>query len=202
MSNYRSTLMAMENYGYAKDKIYASYSTTTSGPYQNGTMVSSVIKGVRGGLMEGDFQPKEEMDSWTSSEGLTYYFTGPLQTYQRAKYVVDNLYHGIFYWDMGNDVPVRHQYNLAKWCSYALNANVDTLITHVDVKPYDSSLSIRESSSTDMVGKVSVYNMMGLRVGEAATRKEAMDMLPRGFYIIIGRNPQGNKIAEKVNKQY
>ena len=206
LSNFRTTLMSMENYGYAKDKIYASYSTTTSGPYMNGTMVSSVIKGVRSGLMEGDFEPNEEMDSWTGSDGLTYFFTGPLQTYKRAKYVADNLYHGIFYWDMGNDVPVRHQYNLAKWCSYALNANVDTLITHVDVKPYDASLGIREmhltDSETSMVGEVSVYNMIGLLVRKAATREEAVAMLPRGFYIMRGRTPQGRKVAIKVNKQY
>lgn len=206
MSNYKSTLTSMENYGYAKDKIYASYSTTTSGPYSGSTMVSSVIKGVRSGLMEGDFQPNSETDSWTGSDGLTYYFTGPLQTYNRAKYVVDNLYHGIFYWDMGNDVPVSHQYNLAKWCSYSLNANVDTLITHVDVKPYEKLSDIIEmhyaDDKTEMTGTVCVYNMAGMLVRKAATREKAIGMLPRGLYIIKGRNSQGKRVAEKVNKQY
>ncbi len=206
MSNYKSTLTSMGNYGYAKDKIYASYSTTTSGPYTDGTMVSSVIKGVRSGLMEGNFEPNEETDSWTGSDGLTYYFTGPLQTYNRAKYVVDNLYHGIFYWDMGNDVPVSHQYNLAKWCSYALNANVDTLITHVDVKPYEKLSDIIEmhyaDDKTEMTGTVCVYNMAGMLVRKAATREKAIGMLPRGLYIIKGRNSQGKRVAEKVNKQY
>ena len=206
MSNFRSTLAAMENYGYAKEKIYASYSTTTSGPYTGGTMASSIIKGVRNGMMEGDFTPNEEMDSWTDATGLTYYFTGPLQTYRRAKHVVDNQYHGIFYWDMGNDVPVRHQYNLAKWCSYALNANVDTLVTHVDVKPYDASLGVRDmrltGDETVMAGEVSIYNLMGVLVCKAATKEEAIAQLPRGFYIIKGRNSQGKRVSEKMNKQY
>ena len=205
MNNYRSTLTSMVNYGYTKNKVYASYSTTTSGPYSGSTMVSSVIKGVRSGLMEGDFQPNSETDSWTGSDGLTYYFTGPLQTYNRAKYVVDNLYHGIFYWDMGNDVPVSHKYNLAKWCSYALNANVDTLITHVDVKPYDKSSGIEDMRYVDgrieMVGKVSVYNMAGMLVRKAATREEAVGVLPRGLYILKGKDSQGKRVVEKVNKQ-
>ena len=206
MSNFRSTLAAMENYGYAKEKIYASYSTTTSGPYTGGTMASSIIKGVRNGMMEGDFTPNEEMDSWTDTTGLTYYFTGPLQTYKRAKHVVDNQYHGIFYWDMGNDVPVRHQYNLAKWCSYALNANVDTLVTHVDVKPYDASSGVRDMRLTGvetvMAGEVSIYNLMGVLVSKAATKEEAIAQLPRGFYIVKGRNAQGKRVSEKMNKLY
>jgi hypothetical protein len=194
----------MGNYGYAKNQVYASYSTTTSGPYKNGSMVSSVIKGVRSGLMDGNFTPNEERDSWTDSDGLTYYFTGPLHTYNRSNYVVDNLYHGIFYWDMGNDVPVSHKYNLAKWCSYALNANVDTLITHVDVKPYDKSSGIREmryaGGRIEMVGKVSVYNMAGMLVRKAATREEAVGVLPRGLYILKGKDSQGKRVVEKVNK--
>ena len=157
-------------------------------------------------MMEGDFTPNEEMDSWTDATGLTYYFTGPLQTYKRAKHVVDNQYHGIFYWDMGNDVPVRHQYNLAKWCSYALNANVDTLVTHVDVKPYDASLGVRDmrltGDETVMAGEVSIYNMIGVQVSKAATREEAIAQLPRGFYIIKGRNSQGKRVSEKMNKLY
>ena len=205
LGNFRNTLTSMENYGYTRDKIYASYSTTTSGPYQGGTMVSSIIKGVRSGMLDGDYVPNEEMDSWTGSDGLTYYFTGPLQTYKRAKYVSDSLYHGIFYWDMGNDVPVRHKYNMAKWCSYALNANVDTLITHVDVKPYRST-GIQEYRQADnnhgFVGNVCVYDMLGLQVRMAATREEAVALLPRGLYIIKGRKPNGKVYAEKVNIQY
>lgn len=205
LTNFRNTLTSMENYGYTRDKIYASYSTTTSGPYQGGTMVSSIIKGVRSGMLDGDYVPNEEMDSWTDSDGLTYYFTGPLQTYKRAKYVSDSLYHGIFYWDMGNDVPVRHKYNMAKWCSYALNANVDTLITHVDVKPYQSTgiKEIRQAgNNSEFVGKVSVYNAVGVQVRMAATREEAIALLPRGLYIIKGRESNGKVIAEKVNIQY
>jgi len=107
---------------------------------------------------------------------------------------------------MGNDVPVRHQYNLAKWCSYALNANVDTLVTHVDVKPYDASLGVRDmrltGDETVMAGEVSIYNLIGVLVCKAATKEEAIAQLPRGFYIIKGRNSQGKRVSEKMNKQY
>ena len=213
-SNFLNTLTSMESYGYARDKIYASYSTTTSGPYNGDTQVSSVIKGVRGGLLEGDYEPNEEMDAWTDSDGLTYYFTGPLQTYRRAKYVADSLYHGIFYWDMGNDMPVGHQYNMAKWCSYALNANVDTLVTHVDVRPYQpqsSGLHHHPSPFTPPGQKeslpgqehpITVYSMAGVPLQTAATREEALALLPRGIYVVRGREAGGLSVAEKVCIDY
>lgn len=200
---FKNTLSSMEGYGYTRDKIYASYSTTTSGPYKNNSMASSIITGVRNGLMNGDFEPQLEIDQWTDTDGLTYYFTGPLQTYNRAKYVTDNLYHGIFYWDMGNDVPVEHKYNLAKWCSYGLNANVDKLITHVDVKSYDPA-GIEDVSfaarDNEMTGKVSIYNIIGVEVGVASSLSEALSTLQRGVYVIKGQNSSGNTISLKYKK--
>ena len=166
-------------------------------------MATTVITGVRKGLMDGDFIPQKETDAWVSPDGLTYYFTGPLQTYNRAKYITDNLYHGIFYWDMGNDVPVKHKYNLAKWCSYGLNANVDTLITHVDVKPFDPTrIEMMHCTAFDneMAGKVQAYDMVGKEVGAGASMKEILEALPRGMYVIKGRNHAGKTVSRKVSK--
>lgn len=202
-SQYKQTLKGMENYGYPKDKIYASYSTTTSGPYKNGSQSSPIIIGVRKGLMDGNFVPQEETDEYTHTDGNQYYFTGPLQTYLRAKYVTDQLYRGIFYWDMGNDVPVEHPYNLAKWCSYGLNSNVDKLVTHVDVRPYESTgISNVEYSSQEMEmkGEVQVYNMIGTQIAKAATFQQAESMLPSGMYLFKGKNYAGKTVSMKLKK--
>lgn len=93
----------------------------------------TAIRGVRDGFMDADdYAPDGEIDVVEFS-GNTYYYDGPLQTYKRARFVNENDLRGIFYWDMGNDVPVEHRYNLAKWCSYALNSNVEPHVTKVDV---------------------------------------------------------------------
>lgn len=202
-SRYKQTLKGMEDYGYPKEKIYASYSTTTSGPYKNGSQSSPIIIGVRKGLMDGNFVPQEETDEYTHTDGNQYYFTGPLQTYLRAKYVTDQLYRGIFYWDMGNDVPVEHHYNLAKWCSYGLNANVDKLVTHVDVRPYESTgIQDIEFSSRDqeMKGEVRVYNMTGIQIVKAANFQLAESMLPSGIYLFKGKNYAGKSVSMKLKK--
>lgn len=125
------------NYGFPKEKIICSYATTTSMGYI-GDKTYADIKGVKDGFMEENFIPDPEID-YGDSGGYRFYFDGPLQTYMRAKYVTENKLGGIFYWDMGNDTRPEHPYNLAKWCSYGLNANVDTLVTSVNVRHYDGS---------------------------------------------------------------
>lgn len=141
-SHFTGMTQSFINYGFPKEKILCSYATTTSRGYRNGSM-SSPIKGVKDGFMEGDFVPSEEVD-FGDSEGETFYFDGPLQTYMRAKYVTDNRLGGIFYWDMGNDSRPEHPYNLAKWCGYGLNANVDSLVTNVDVRHFAEVTSVEE----------------------------------------------------------
>ena len=168
-ANFQSSTNTLVNYGYPKEKLYLAYATTTSRSYtgpDNDTFGSGAVKGIKDGFMEGDYVEKVEGDSRQASDGLYYYFTGPMQVYNRAKYVVDNNYQGLFFWDMGNDNPINHKYVLAKYSNYGLNSNVDTLITEVElpviVTPTIDSAFIAETESTisDMsylVGFVSGY---------------------------------------------
>lgn len=186
-NQYTSTLTAAQGYGYPKNKIYASYSTTTSGPYSGSTQAGSQIIGVRQGLLDAEgFVPQGETDAGTYN-GYTYYFTGPLQTYKRAKYCVDNNLEGIFYWDMGNDVKPGHKYCLAKWCSYGLNANVDTLLTHVDLPGTTDIVSIQADRNIKNKASSAIYDIRGSRVMDSATKQEALEALPRGLYIFDGK---------------
>ena len=137
--NYNSFTASYNNfvqYGFPKNKIYLSYSTTTTRPYNaNDVLQNGGVSGIRNGFIDDPYVPNE---NGQFEKGLLggnyYYFMGPVQVYKRAKFCVDNKVKGIFYWDMGNDVPVTHPYNLAKHCNYALASNVDTLVTEVEVK--------------------------------------------------------------------
>ena len=98
---------------------------------------------------------------------------------------------------------MEHPYNLAKWCSYGLNANVDKLVTHVDVLPYESTgISNVEFSSREkeMKGEVWVYNMIGIQIAKAVTFQQAVSMLPSGMYLIKGKNYAGKSVSMKLKK--
>lgn len=206
-NQYKSDVRDFKRYGYTPSKICTSYSTTTSGPYSDGRKIGYVIIGVRNGLLDApEFIPQEDVDVGMYNS-YSYYFTGPRQTYMRAKYATDNGLMGIFYWDMGNDVPVAHRYNLAKWCSYGLNSNVDTLITEVTVRhPVTEGISTVASGSSKVkinrngealtiemdngmpMKEVFVYNALGQQVfsktGGVFRSVRTTGNLPTGIYFV------------------
>lgn len=172
---------AFVNYGYPKNKIYLSYSTTTSGAYNaSGAQISNVITGVRNGLLDGNYTP-DPNGAYEKAEynGNYYYLQGPRQVYLRAKYCVDNQMQGIFYWDMGNDVKPTHKYSLAKACNYALSSNVDSLVTEVTVN-HPTGIRDIQQGRKPQAAQTSVYDLGGRRY-------EADANLPRGVYIRGGR---------------
>lgn len=172
---------AFVNYGYPKNKIYLSYSTTTSGAYNaSGAQISNVITGVRNGLLDGNYTP-DPNGAYEKAEynGNYYYLQGPRQVYLRAKYCVDNQMQGIFYWDMGNDVKPTHKYSLAKACNYALSSNVDSLVTEVTVN-HPTGIRDIQQGRKPQAAQTSVYDLGGRRY-------EADAALPRGVYIRGGR---------------
>lgn len=127
---------AFVNYGYPKDKIVTSYSTTTSNGQQVGGSGTTPIKGVRDNFFADGYQLTDAVQEYKEIGGYNYYFMGPMQVYKRAKYTREQGFQGIFYWDMGNDYwlgdpanPVMPEFNSAKYCSYGLNSNVDPIMT-------------------------------------------------------------------------
>lgn len=168
------------NYGFPKNKIYLSFSTTTSGAFNaSDTQTSTIITGVRNGFFDDGYTP-DPNGGYEKKEynGNYYYFQGPKQVYMRTKYCVDNLMQGIFYWDMGNDVKPDHQYSLAKACNYALNSNVDTLVTSVEVNHPTAIRFINNDPAA--LSNSAIYDLQGRRIASDAH-------LPRGIYIVGGR---------------
>lgn len=197
-SHFENMTKEFMNYGYPADKIVCSYATTTSRGYKDGNMATP-IRGVRDGFMDAaDYTPDGEVDVVEFS-GNTYYYDGPLQTFKRARFVVENDLRGIFYWDMGNDVPVEHKYNLAKWCSYALNSNVEPHVTEVEVlhnsgihsvtKDY-AEISFRRQGNLLMApGMIEVYSTDGQMVARGEGSVD-LTMLSSGIY--LARNSAGS----------
>lgn len=146
-SKFEQYCRGFVDYGYPRDKIMTSYSTTTS-EGDGGTD----IRGVKDGFFGPDYEPVLEAESGQYGSD-TFWFTGPLQTYARAKYTREQLFKGIFYWDMGNDVWDQNsdgshsmsKWNLARWSTYAINSNVDRLVTEVSVNHANSGIDAVEA---------------------------------------------------------
>lgn len=229
-SQYTSSVSTFLNWGFSKDKMVLSYSTTTSGAYDSTgtTMQSSVITGVQNGLLDEDTYERTDANyEMGEYNGAYYFFIGPNQAYKRAKYCTDNNIHGIFYWDMGNDVAVENPYNLARNCSYGLNANVDTLVTEVSVSHYQSGISTVTAdkdatlkvvltpnpventmyaslSNGAAVESVAIYDFKGACVLVATgVNGGAVDVsnLTRGIYAVVVKDGDGYSYNTKMIKK-
>lgn len=222
-SKFENYCRAFVNYGYPRDKIMTSYSTTTSESDKK-----SPIKGVKDGFFGPDYEPQLEIESKVFN-GEEYWFTGPLQTYARAKYTREQGFKGIFYWDMGNDVwdtnpdgtRTMSKWNLARWSTYAINSNVDRLVTKVSVNHANSgvadiftetetSLSVVRDGSTLRLcvpGKtletVKLYTIGGTTAFEACVTDGVADIsgVAPGIYILSATaSDNATYTAKYVNK--
>lgn len=181
-SHFQSMTRVFQDYGFPKEKILCSYATTTSEGYSADGRRVMPIKGVKDGFMDVGFTPDAEVDYGVSG-GYTFYFDGPTQTYMRAKYVTDNRLGGIFYWDMGNDCRPEHPYNLAKWCSYGLNANVDSLVTNVEVRHLEQS-GIRDIKVPDAaIAYSSADDAITVSGADGATPETIFIFAPDGILV-------------------
>lgn len=213
LSQFKDMCQTFVNYGFPKDKIITSYSTTTSRGYKGGTPYSD-ISGVRNDFLGDHYTPADDRDEETRGE-LTYYFVGPHQVYKRARHTVENGFGGIFYWDMGNDVPVAHKYNMAKWCSYALNSNVEPRVTAVTVSHASGvdditaeargAMQVSNDGNTLTVNGISaasvqVFDLAGRRVAAAAGNSAEISALRPGVYLVSAADERGTRHSAKFAK--
>ena len=222
-SSFTSSYNSFVNYGFPKDKIYLSYSTTTSKGYTSSGTAQGDVVGVRkdGFLPEDSYTPNYTADYETCQyNGYTYYFMGPGQVYRRAKHVVDNNLQGIFYWDMGNDVKTSNPYSLPKASNYALNCNVDTLVTEVNInhptgirpisKADEEKITIRfnaqdqiltaDSPSSFTIHSLQLFSASGKCVATCQCPSTSTRNLPSGVYIARIRLADGTFISRKFIK--
>lgn len=225
-SNYTNSYNNFINQGnYPKEKIVMSYATTTSKGWKNGAETNNAPIGVKNGLLDGDYTA--DKNEAVDENGLTRYFTGFNQTYDRTKFTRENGLKGIFYWDMGNDVPMDHKYNLTVASSYALNSNVDTVVTHVDVYPSGVKLVERDAKADNNTSiniypnpshngivtmavpagetayRVSVYDAQGVCKIQRETSETTLsvDELGAGIYFVSVLTRQGNTYTGRLIKK-
>ena len=164
---------AFINYGFPKDKIYLSFATTlTNGFNDNGSYGREPI-GYNWGIIDDSYVPatngKTESGTWG---GYTFYFSGPIQIYNRAKFVRDNQIKGIFYWDLCNDLSPAHKYCLARNANYALNANVDPKVESVTPNyPTGINTIVKDDNDGGITSNSAVYDLQGRRINPSAVNR-------------------------------
>ena len=134
--NYKSFFTKAKNHGYPVEKIMLSYATTTSGAmYSNGSRPASThAEHAPTGWRSMPYNTFDySQNTYDVGDGLTRYFTGMEQVWLRSEFMNNNHCAGIFYWDMGNDTPnCNDPRSLATYASFAINSNVQKIVTKVD----------------------------------------------------------------------
>lgn len=175
---------AFKNYGYPDNKIYLSYGSTTSNGFDANNNYAREIIGYNWGLVGDSYVPATdgslERAQWN---GNYFYFAGPVQIYNRAKFVRDNQLMGLFYWDICNDITPSNKLSLNRNANFALNANVDPRADEVIV---NHPTAIREvvvnKDGSRANSEESAYDLSGRRINPKAV----------GNGIIILRDNDGN----------
>ena len=220
LASFKDSYNNFVKYGFPKDKIYLSFASTTSGPYNNADQKQKGgISGWRRIVQENGYSPSSNMGFRKGKVGdLNYYYQSPEQVYQRAKFVVENQLQGIFYWDIGNDIATEETYSLAKYCNYALSSNVDTLVTEVKVNApttiedvaagygkmavlYEAGGQTVTVTGGQRVVSVTVYNLAGQQVAAAAGATAQVGKLRKGAYLVVPTTVAGTLPALKFLKK-
>lgn len=157
---------AFKNYGYPDDKIYLSFSSTTSSGYNDDGSWGRDVIGYNWGLVGSSYTPATDGSIETAKwNGYTFYFMGPIQVYNRAKFVRDKQLKGIFYWDICNDFGPSNKLSLNLHANYALNANVDPYVKEVLVNhPTGIQKPVVNQNEQAGNGEPVAYDLSGRRI--------------------------------------
>ena len=179
LSTFKNGYNAFINYGFPKDKIYLSFTTTLTNGFKADGSYGRAPIGYNWGIIRDDYVPATngatESGTWTDNEGneYTHYFSGPVQIYNRAKFVRDNQVKGLFYWDMCNDLSPSHKYCLSRNANYALNANVDPRVESVTPN-YPTAINkvvLDENEKAVLENNAASYDLQGRRINPATISK-------------------------------
>ena len=166
--SYVNGYNAFINYGYPKEKIYLSFGTTTSNGYTAGGQYARAPIGYSWGLIKSDYVPPTdgsvERGEWN---GNYFYFCGPVQVYNRAKFAREKQVLGLFYWDICNDLSPTSPHCLARNANYALNANVDPRVDEVTIDHPTPIRQITMPNDASAAGSTTIYDLQGRPVDPA-----------------------------------
>lgn len=132
-------------YGYPKDKILLSYGNLIT----NGTVEGYKDLFDKYGMNDDNFDPN--VNQWNCN-GTTKNFNGVNMTKKKQELILEKDVRGTMYFDMANDLRVSDPKSLIRAQNDIIAANVDTLITHVDMEceeVAESNYSYIEGRITD-----------------------------------------------------
>lgn len=84
------------------------------------------------GMTDDNFDP--DVNSWSTSS-TTYYYSGLNMVKDKQQVIIDNDLRGTMYFDMANDLSVDDYKSLIRAQNEVISANVDTVITNVNLTP-------------------------------------------------------------------
>lgn len=132
---YQNAYNSFRSYGYPNDKLLLSYGVlATDG--QNPVIGYKDLFGAATGFNE-NYDP--DVNTLTY-DGTTKYFNGVTQTKRKQQFIIDNDVRGTMYFDMGNDLTVTDPRSLIRAQNAIIAANVDTVVTSVDMPPVPDAI--------------------------------------------------------------
>ena len=234
-TQFKNSLNSMKSWGLPASKLVTSYATTTSKGYLNGS-ADTPIQGVKDGYLTDYVPSANEADGAQTSKtknGYTYSYMTPMQVYKRAKYTRENGFQGIFYWDMGNDLwdgtmaaPIHNPNNMATFCSYGLNSNIDPIVTDLTVnhigesgikqvlseKNMSSLIIVSPSPAEDeifvkllnggVIKEVDIYSISGAQINKTTNPDNIyVGNLAGGIYLLTAKGTDGKTYKTKFVKR-
>lgn len=193
-SNFTSNAQAFVNYGYPKDKIMLSFSTTSDNSNGGGTVGYNWCPN----LISDD-------DDNFVYNGLNYRINCRNQVINRTLFARDNNYGGIFYWDMCNDVDPGNERSYSRTSSMYVNANVEPLVTAVKTAATDpasdETAPVATEDPEDQGGNNSVELMT---MDDVNTNVKALNIInSKGLGIIYSNSANTNLwLAESSNATF
>jgi hypothetical protein len=197
-SAYSAFYTTALNYGIPAEKIRLSMATTAVRTDGSGTGVI--------GYRDLDFSTITAASNSTTYNSLSYTFNGVDEVRKKMQLLVDKNAGGCMYFDMGNDISVDDNLSLIRALNSVIAANVDTLVTKVDLpttgiftpsQAQQTAYTLCPTATTDLVTlvgslegsvRVEVYSAEGRllltdTLGDAH-RTLSLGRLTKGLYLV------------------
>ena len=182
---YTDAYNAFVAYGFPKNKILLSYGVllvdgTTEKGYKD--LFDQM------GMNDTNYDPNVNIWSSTQTGGVNLYFNGVNQVKTKQNVIVDNDLKGTMYFDMANDQKMSDYKSLIRAQNEIISANVDTLITSVNVSGIiTTSIPITPNGSKDLatVYVNSITNEIEINIAESKVNEPVICQVYSPLGILI-----------------
>lgn len=131
---YQNAYNGFRSYGYPNDKLLLSYGNLV-------TDGKTAVEGYKDLFLKYGFGDAYDpaVNTWNCN-GSEKTFNGVDLVQQKQQFIIDNDVRGTMYFDMGNDLRVTDPRSLIRAQNAIIAANVDTVVTSVDMPPVPDAI--------------------------------------------------------------